>query len=198
MPHYRAGEKLEAGIFKPLNASFSSRGKARGRDLHSSCRSRRIGYTAPADSATGKGHLHNLHSKMDKNLAHKYLQLPAMARKSCKTPNLRRIYKNLRELRPLFEEFTKSYVNLQRKLLRPPALPPFVVGLPSWATIPLTGYHLGSPGVRPTPSQSPPHLAVRFDRSPAGGTLCRCTGETMPPPQDLLPTLTGRVPTRFS
>ena len=31
-------------------------------------RSRRIGYTAPADSATGKGHLHNLHSKMDKNL----------------------------------------------------------------------------------------------------------------------------------
>ena len=121
--------KLEAGIFKPLNASFLSRGKARGRDLHSSCRSRRIGYTAPAHFATGKGHLHNLHSKMDKNLAHKYLQLPAMARKSRKTPNLRQIYKNLREFTPLFEEFTKIYVNLQRKLLRPPALPPFVVGL---------------------------------------------------------------------
>ena len=66
---------------------------------------------------------------MDKNLAHKYLQLPAMARKSCKTPNLRRIYKNLREFTPLFEEFTKIYVNLQRKLLRPPALPPFVTSL---------------------------------------------------------------------
>ena len=130
MPPSRAGERLEAGIFKPLNASFSSRGRARGRDLHSSCRSRRIGYTALADSATGKGHLHNLHSKMVKNLAHKYLQLPAMARKSCKTPNLRRIYKNSREFTPLFKEFTKIYVNLQRKLLRPPALPPFVVGLP--------------------------------------------------------------------
>ena len=33
LPPSRAGEKLEAGISKPLIASFSSRGKARGRDL---------------------------------------------------------------------------------------------------------------------------------------------------------------------
>ena len=33
MPPSRTGEKLEAGIFKPVNASFSRQGKARGRDL---------------------------------------------------------------------------------------------------------------------------------------------------------------------
>ena len=63
----------------PPNDSFSSRGKARGRDLHSSCRIRRIGYTAPANSDTG--HLHNSHSKMDTNLAYKYLQVRAIASK---------------------------------------------------------------------------------------------------------------------
>ena len=57
----------------PLNASFLSREQARGRDFHSSCRIRRIGYIAPANSDTGKGHLHNLHSKMDTNLVQKYL-----------------------------------------------------------------------------------------------------------------------------
>ena len=111
----------------PLNASFLSRGKARGRDLHSPCRLRRIGYIAPANSDTEKGYLHNLHSKMDTNLAHKYLQVQAIASKSCKTPNLHRIYENLWEFTPLFEEFTKNLRNLQRKLLRPP--PPFVSGL---------------------------------------------------------------------
>ena len=113
----------------PLNASFLSRGKARGRVLHSSCRTRRTGYTAPANSATGKGHLHNLHPKMDTNLAHKYLQLPTMASKSCKTPNLRRIYKNLREFTPPFERFTKIYVIYSVNCSGPPAPPPFVTGL---------------------------------------------------------------------
>ena len=47
----------------PLNAYFLSRGQARRRDLHSCCRIRRIGYIAPANSDTGKGHLYNLHSK---------------------------------------------------------------------------------------------------------------------------------------
>ena len=57
----------------PLNASFLGRGQARGRGLHSSSRIRRIGYIAPADSDTGKGHFYNLRSKMDTNLFHKYL-----------------------------------------------------------------------------------------------------------------------------
>ena len=66
----------------PLNASSSSRGKARGRDLHSSFTFRRIGYVTLADSYTGKGRLHNLDSTMDTNLAHKYLQVRAIASKS--------------------------------------------------------------------------------------------------------------------
>ena len=59
----------------PLNASFSGRGQARGTGLHSPCRIWRIGYIAPVDSDIGKGHLYNLHSKMDTNLVHidKYL-----------------------------------------------------------------------------------------------------------------------------
>ena len=88
--------------------------------IHSSCWIRRIGYIALADSDIGKGHLHNLHSKRDTNLAHKYLQMQAIASKSCKTPNLHRIYKNLREFTPLFEEFTKIHVIYSVNCSAPP------------------------------------------------------------------------------
>ena len=57
-------EHVEAREDKmPPNAFFSSRGQARGRGLHSSCRNRPIGYIAPADCYTGKAHLYNLHSQ---------------------------------------------------------------------------------------------------------------------------------------
>ena len=44
----------------PLTTNFSRQGEARGRDLHWCCRIPQMGYIAPANSNTGKGHLHNL------------------------------------------------------------------------------------------------------------------------------------------
>ena len=96
----RAREKLGAGIFTRL-AGF--------------------GKLATSPLLT-QGHLHNLHSKMDTNLAHKYLQVPVIASKPCKTPNLHRIYKNLREFTPLFEEFTKIYVIYSVNCSAPPPI----------------------------------------------------------------------------
>ena len=67
---------------------------------------------------------------MDTNLAHKYLQVPAIASKPCKTSNLHRIYKHLREFTTLFEEFTKIYVIYNVNCSAPP---PFVTGLLSYS-----------------------------------------------------------------
>ena len=70
----------------------------------------------------------------------------AIASKSCTIPNLHRIYKNLREFTPVFEEFTKIYVIYSVNCSAPPP-PPFVTGLncnhsvlgPGVAATPLCG-----------------------------------------------------------
>ena len=105
---------------KPWNSPFSSWGKARGWNRHSPCRILRIGYIAPADCDTRKGHLHNLHSKIDTNLAHKYLQEEAIASKLCKPRNLQTDLQILTRIHTTFGGIFENLRDLQRELLPPP------------------------------------------------------------------------------